>query len=174
MVSGSVVFAAGGTVFLDIEPEPGTAVDKLLVAAGGDSVGYFEFDVADATAPYRLRGQVRFDVDSAIDSGCVPVAAVDAGGAEQTNYVVSVYNHGSVSSFSGTFTGPGDGGGIGDGREITRFEVGAGPPPPPPTRRSDARYRGHGARSPTTIPPRARRASVPADYRSTTCSTTYR
>ncbi len=243
LVSGSVVFAAGGTVFLDIEPEPGAAVDKLLVAAGGDSAGYFEFDVSDATAPHRLRGQVRFDVDSAIDSGCVPVAAVDAGGAvgpvtchrmsnaavefgevqvtvswdsdadldvhvvdatgeeiyfgqrtsgsggvldfdshcrpprprpfrnehvawsqgtapegayavrvnhwencgaEQTNYVVSVYNHGSVSSFSGTFTGPGDGGGTGDGREITRFEVGAGPPPPPRTRRGDARYRGHG------------------------------
>ncbi len=199
--------------------------------------------MADATAPYRLRGQVRFDVDSAIDSGCIPVAAVDADGAagpvtchqmsnaavefgevqvsvswdsdadldlhvvdatgeeiyfgqrtgvsggvldfdshcrpprprpfrnehiawsqgtppqgayavrvnhwdncgaEQTNYVVSVYNHGSVSSFSGTFTGRGDGGGIGDGREITRFEVGDGPPLPPPTRPSDARYRGHG------------------------------
>ena len=37
--------------------------------------------MADATAPYRLRGQVRFDVDSSIDSGCVPVAAVDADGA---------------------------------------------------------------------------------------------
>ena len=81
LVSGSVVFAAGGTVFLDIEPEPGAAVDKLLVADGGDSVGYFEFDVSDATAPYQLRGQVRFDIDSAIDSGCVSVAAVDASGA---------------------------------------------------------------------------------------------
>ena len=39
LVSGSVVFAAGGTVFLDIEPEPGAAVGKLLVAGGADSVG---------------------------------------------------------------------------------------------------------------------------------------
>ena len=81
LVSGSEVFVAGGTVFLDIEPEPDAAVDKLLVAVGGQSDGYFEFDVADATAPYRLRGQVPFDVGAAIDSGCVPVAAVDAGGA---------------------------------------------------------------------------------------------
>ena len=231
LVSGSEVFVAGGTVFLDIEPEPDAAVDKLLVAVGGQSDGYFEFDVADATAPYRLRGQVPFDVGAAIDSGCVPVAAVDAGGAvgpatchemsnavvefgevqvtvswdsdadvdlhvvdpageeiysgqptarsggvldfdshcspphprpfrnehvawsqgtppdgayvvrvnhrancgaAETNYVVSVYNHGRVSTFPGAFSGPGNQGSSGAGRQITRFRVGDSAPPPLP------------------------------------------
>ena len=81
LVSGNAVFAAGGTIFLDVEPESGAAVDKLLVAVGGASPGHLEFDVADAAAPYRLRGNVPFDVDAAIDASCVPVAAVDAGGA---------------------------------------------------------------------------------------------
>ena len=80
-VSGSEVFAAGGTVFLDIEPESGAAVARLLIAVGGNNEGHLEFDVSDAAAPYRLRGQVPFDVDAALDSGCVPVAAVTAGGA---------------------------------------------------------------------------------------------
>lgn len=240
MVSGNRVFATGGTVFVDVTPEPGAAVDKLLVSVGDERFGYYEIDLSDAAASYQVRGQVRFDVDPAIESGCVYVAAVDAGGAvgpaachemlhaavdfaevmvtvswdsdadldltvvdgtgeavyygnvesstggalafnsscgrrswirtehigwslgtppeglyevrldhwwncgtvEQTNYVVSVYNHGQVSTFSGTFTGPGRRVGPRDEREITRFEVGDGPPPR--TRRIDSTYRGHG------------------------------
>ena len=239
-VSGNRVFATGGTVFVDVTPEPGAAVDKLLVSVGDERFGYYEIDLSDAAASYQVRGQVRFDVDPEIESGCVNVAAVDAGGAvgpaachpmlhaagdfadvmvtvswdspadldltvvdgtgeavyygnvesstggvlrytsscgdsswirnehigwslgtppeghyevrldhwwncgtvEQTNYVVSVYNHGQVSTFSGTFTGPGRRVGPRDEREITRFEVGDGPPPR--TRRLGSTYRGHG------------------------------
>ncbi|MDE0025931.1 MAG: putative Ig domain-containing protein [Spirochaetaceae bacterium] len=239
-VSGSRVFMAGGPVFVDVAPEPGASVDKLLVSVGGERFGYYEVDLSDAAASYQVRGQVRFDVDPEIESGCVNVAAVDAGGAvgpvtchemlhaavdfadvmvtvswdsdadldltvvdgtgeavyygntesstggafrirsscgtrswirnehigwsrgtppeghyevrlnhwwncgtvEQTNYVVSVYNHGQVSTFSGTFTGPGARVGPSDEREITRFEVGDGPPPR--TRRLGSTYRGHG------------------------------
>ena len=231
LVSGSEVFVAGGTVFLDIEPEPDAAVDKLLVAVGGQSDGYFEFDVADATAPYRLRGQVPFDVGAAIDSGCVSgsggrrwrrsrprhvprdvecsggvrrgaghrIVGFGRGrrsarsgpcrrgdllrptngpqrrrarlrlalqpphprpfrnehvawsqgtppdgayvvrvnhrancGAAETNYVVSVYNHGRVSTFPGAFSGPGNQGSSDAGRQITRFRVGDSAPPPLP------------------------------------------
>ena len=236
-VSGNRVFVAGGTVFLNVEP--GAAVDKLLVSVGGESFGYYEIDLTEAAAPYRLLGQIRFDVDPAIKSGCIAVAAVDAGGAvgpatchdllqapvefgevqitvswdsdadldlhmvdaageeiyfglkagksggvldfqshcrppelhrnehiawsqgtppegvyvvrvnhwescgaAETNYVVRVYNHGHVSTFSGTFSGPGDRGGWGDGREITQFEVSDGPPPR--TRSIYSSYRGRG------------------------------
>ena len=240
MVSGNRVLMAGGTVFVDVTPEPGATVDKLLVSVGGGRFGYYETDLSEAAASYQVRGQVRFDPDPEIEVDCVIVAAVDAGGAvgpaachpvlyhtidfadvmvtvswdsdadldltvvdgtgeavyygngesstggvlnvisscgarswirnehigwsrgtppeghyevrldhwwncgtvEQTNYVVSVYNHGQVSTFSGTFTGPGRRTGQRDEREITRFEVGDGPPPR--TRRLDSTYRGHG------------------------------
>ena len=239
-VSGSQVFAAGGTVFLDIAPEPGAAVDKLLVSLGEETLGYFEVDVTGVAAPYRLLGQIRFDVDPAIESGCVRIAAVSSGGAvgaaaechqvlqasvdfgevqitvswdsvadldlhvvdpvdeeiyfgrregrsggvldfqshcdpprpfgnehmawsqgtpprgvyvvrvnhwancgaAQTNFVVNVYNYGRISTFSGTFTGPGDRGGFGDGTEVGRFEVSDGPAPR--SRNISSRYRGSG------------------------------
>ena len=241
-VSGNQVFAAGGTVFLDIVPEPGATVDRLLVSLGEEALGHYEVDVTGAAAPYRLLGQIRFDVDPAIESGCVIIAAVGTGGAvgpaaechpvlqapvefgdvqitvswdsvadldlhvvdaageeiyygrlegksggvldftshcggmrprpfrnehmawsqgtppegvyvvrvnhwescgaAETNYVVSVYNHGHVSTFSGAFSGRGDGGGWGDGREITQFEVSDGPSPR--TRSIYSSYRGRG------------------------------
>ncbi|MCY4483317.1 MAG: putative Ig domain-containing protein [Spirochaetaceae bacterium] len=80
-VSGTRVFVAGGTVFLDVAPEPGAAVDKLLVSLGAETLGYYEVDVTGAAAPYRLLGQIRFDVDPAVESVCVAIAAVGAGGA---------------------------------------------------------------------------------------------
>ena len=38
-VAGNAVFVAGGTVFLDVTPEPGAAVDKLLLSIDGESLG---------------------------------------------------------------------------------------------------------------------------------------
>ena len=240
LVSGNLVFTAGGTVFVDVTPESGATVDKLLVSVGDERFGYYEIDLSNAAASHQLRGHVRFDVDPEIESTCVNVAAVDAGGAvgpatchevfhaaidfaevmvtvswdsdadldltvvdgtgeavyygslesttggvfainsscgarswirtehigwslgtppeghyevrldhwwncgtvDETNYVVRVYNHGQVSTFSGTFTGPGSRRGADDEREITQFEVGDGPPPR--TRRLESTYRGHG------------------------------
>ena len=240
LVSGNRVFTAGGTMFVDVTPDPGAAVDKLLVWVGEEQFGYYEIDLTHAAASYQVRAQVRFDVDPEIESGCVNVAAVDAGGAvgpatchrmfhaaidfaevmvtvswdsdadldltvvdgtgepvyygntvsstggafgvisvcgarswirnehigwsrgtppeghyevrldhwsncgtvERTNYVVSVYHHGQVSTFSGAFTGPGSRLGADDERDITEFEVGDGPPPR--TRRLHSTYRGHG------------------------------
>ena len=50
-------------------------------------------------------------------------------GVQETNYTVLVNNGGNVQIFSGTFTGPGDNGGLGSGVEIVVFERTSGPPP---------------------------------------------
>ena len=219
-VSGNHVIAPGGAAFLDVEP--GASADKLLIWVGGVSFGYYEVDVQGAAAPYRLVGEVRFDLDPAIERGCVAVSAVDSNGAvgppmchtilrasvgagdaeitlswdtdadldlhvadpngdevyydseevasggtldlvshcgprafirnehigwsqgtpppglyevrvshwasacdtAETNYIVRIYNHGHVTTFSGTFTGPGARSSRGTGRVITQFTVG--------------------------------------------------
>ena len=64
-------------------------------------------------------------------------------GATETNYVVSVYNHGTTETFSGTFSGPGEYSGRGTGTVITRFEVGDAPAPTPAETLSST-YRGSG------------------------------
>ena len=62
---------------------------------------------------------------------------------EEIDYIVSIYNHGRTSTFSGTFTGPGNEGGRGSGRVITTFEVpGAQRAPVVPSISST--YRGSG------------------------------
>ena len=47
----------------------------------------------------------------------------------ETNYTVRVTNGGESRTFAGTFTGPGNRGGRGDGREIVSFERSVGPAP---------------------------------------------
>ena len=64
--------------------------------------------------------------------------------APETNYIVNVYNRGHVSTFSGTFTGPGDEGGRGSGRVITQFEIPGGKPRPPVVTEITSTYRGSG------------------------------
>ena len=239
-VTGNDVYVAGGSLFLDVEPEPGATVDTLLIAVGGTSFGYYEIDVPDSSAAQRLVGRVRFDLVP-VPSGCLAVSAVDAGGAvgpptchpvgnipvlagdvqvtvswdsdadldlhvadpsgdevharsrevasggeldlvagggcsasgirnehaawtgppppgvyevrvthdascgaAETNYVVSVYNHGTVSTFPGTFTGDGERFARGTGRVITRFEVAGGAPAPAPADTLASTYRGSG------------------------------
>ena len=221
-VTGNNDYVAGGVVFLDIKPEPGAAVDKLLLSIRGQSVGYYEIDLPDGASSHRLVGQVRFDLAPDIPPACLDVSAVDASGtvgpptchvvigiaadfsdvqitvswdtdadldlhvadptghevyfgtpviesggvldvysgddcddpdtrrnehvawsrgtpppgryevrlshymscgAEETNYVVNVYNHGTVTTFSGIFTGDGDNAARGTGRVIAQFEV---------------------------------------------------
>ena len=62
--------------------------------------------------------------------------------APETNYIVNVYNRGHVSTFSGTFTGPGDEGGRGSGKVITQFEIPGGKPRPPVATEITSTYRG--------------------------------
>ncbi|MDE0449628.1 MAG: putative Ig domain-containing protein [Spirochaetaceae bacterium] len=237
--TGNHVYVAGGSVFLDIEPVPGAAVDRLIVSIGPEGFGYYEIDVPDAAGSYRLVGEVPFDMEP-LPNGCLYVSAVDAGGAvgspachvfigadtafsdvqvtvswdtdadldlhvadptghevyfaskrvesggvlfptsdecevdnvrneriawtqgtpppgryevrlshfdsceaEQTNYVLRVYNHGTVSTFTGTLTGPGDDAARGTGQVITTFEV-PGEAPPEPAQAISSSYRGSG------------------------------
>ena len=240
-VTGNHGYAAGGALFLDIEAEPGAAVDKLLLSIDGESFGYYEIDLPDSASSYRLLGWVEFDLPPDIPRACLNVSAVDTGGAvgepschvvinlpvdfgdvqvtvswdtdadldlhvadptghevyfgadevesggvldlfsgnclrpdrrrnehiawsqgtpppgryevrlshydscdvEETSYVVRVYNHGTVSIFTGTFTGPGDDAARGTGRVITTFEV-PGDAPPAPTGAISSTYAGRG------------------------------
>ncbi len=241
-VTGNHRYVAGGAVFLDIEPEPGAAVDKLLLSIRGQSAGYYEIDLPAGASSHRLDGQVRFDLAPDIPPACLDVSAVDASGtvgpptchvvigiaanfsdvqvtvswdtdadldlhvadptghevyfgtrviesggfldvvsggdcddpdgrrnehiawsieapppglyevrlshymscgADDTNYVVNVYNHGTVSTFSGTFTGPGDDAARGTGRVIAQFEL-PGDAPAVPAKAVSSTYRGSG------------------------------
>ena len=80
-LSGNRVLVAGGSVFLDIEPEPGATVEKLLISLGGESFGYYEIDLPRPASSYRLVGQVPFNFDPAVDRTCIGVTAVDDSGA---------------------------------------------------------------------------------------------
>ena len=238
-VVGNHFYVAGGSVFLDIEPQPGATVDKLILSIEGESFGYYEIDVPEAATSHRLVGRLLFDLDPP-PPGCLEVSAVDAGGAvgqptchfvigiptdfsevqvtaswdtdadldlhvadpnghevyfgaeevesggvlfptsdfcepdnfrneriawtegtpppgryevrlshydscgaEETNYVVSVYNHGTVSTFTGTFTGDGEDNARGTGVVITAFHV-PGDAPPEPANAISSTYRGSG------------------------------
>ena len=244
-VSGNHVFVQGGSIFLDVEPAPGSTVDKLLVAIDGEDLAHYEIDLQGAESSYPLLGRLRHELDPELRRLCLWVQAVDDRGAAgpaachpllrgpvdggdveitlswdsdadlnlhvadptgaevyyfseevesggvldfssndrcrpdgridfrnehiawsagspppgiyevrvdhwsscdapETNYVVSVYNHGRTTTFSGTFTGRGDKGDRGSGRVITRFAVtGDAPPPPRPTTLSST-YLGSG------------------------------
>ena len=238
-VIGNHFYVAGGSVFLDIEPEPGATVDKLILSIEGESFGYYEIDVPDAATSHRLVGRVLFDLDPP-PPGCLEVSAVGAGGAvgqptchfvvgiptdfsevqvtvswdtdadldlhvadpnghevyfgakevesggvlfpssdacepdnyrneriawtegmpppgryevrlshydsceaEETNYIVRVYNHGTVTTFTGTFTGDGEDNARGTGVVITTFHV-PGDAPPEPANAISSTYRGSG------------------------------
>ena len=239
-VTGNHFYVAGGSVFLDIEPEPGASVDKLLLSIGDESFGYYEVDLPGGAASHRLVGRVQFDLDPPAP-GCLLVSVVDAGGAvgpptchlvigipvdfsdvqvtvswdtdadldlhvadptghevyfgsrvvesggrlfpdsddcepdnirneriawtegtpppglyevrlshfdscdaEETNYILTVYNHGHTTTFSGTFTGPGGDSARGTGRVITRFEVPGDAPAEAPAKAISSTYRGSG------------------------------
>ena len=65
--------------------------------------------------------------------------------AVETSYIVSVYNHGRTTTFSGTFTGPGsDEGGRRTRRLITAFEVPGATDRPQRTPAISSTYRGSG------------------------------
>ena len=81
-VTGNQVYVAGGSLFLDVEPGPGT--DKLLLSIRGvDFVdfGYYEIDLPDSASSHRIVGQVRFDLPRGIPLVCLDVSAVDSSGA---------------------------------------------------------------------------------------------
>ena len=83
-VAGNRAYVAGGSVFLDVEPGPGT--DKLLLSIRGRTFvdfGYYEIDLPNGASPQRLVARVEFDLDDLgpLPAVCLAVSAVDAGGA---------------------------------------------------------------------------------------------
>ena len=79
-VTGNRGYVAGGSVFLDVEPGPGTG--KLLFSLRGASFGYYEVDLPDSAASQRVVGRLRFDLPQGLPGRiCLDVSAVDAGGA---------------------------------------------------------------------------------------------
>ena len=66
-------------------------------------------------------------------------------GVAETNYVVRVNYRGEISTFSGKFTGEGEGGGRGSGEVITIFTIPGDVSPPPAVKElPPLQYRGHG------------------------------
>lgn len=83
-VTGNRSYVAGGSLFLDVEPGPGT--DKLLLSIRGRTFvdfGYYEIDVPDGASSQRLVARVAFDLEDLgeLPLVCLDVSAVDAGGA---------------------------------------------------------------------------------------------
>ena len=81
-VTGNEVYVAGGSLFLDVEPGPGT--DKLLLSIRGRTFvdfGYYEIDVPAGASSHRLVARAEFDLPSGIPRVCLDVSAVDADGA---------------------------------------------------------------------------------------------
>ena len=64
-VSGNSTVISGGTFFLDVEPDPGAALDKLLLTFAGDSFGYYEIELPEVASSYRVVGQIAHDIDAA-------------------------------------------------------------------------------------------------------------
>ena len=83
-VTGNHGYLAGGSIFLDVEPGPGT--DRLLLSIAGSTFvdfGFYEIDVPDGASSHRLVARVEFDLDDLgpLPRACLMVSAVDAGGA---------------------------------------------------------------------------------------------
>jgi len=98
------------------------------------SGGRLDLDSNVACAIDGVRNEnITWDVGTA-PSGMytVRVDYWSACGVNATNYTVLVNNGGEIEIFRGTFSGSGDGGGIGSGVEVTTFTRGTAPAGAPP------------------------------------------
>lgn len=140
----SLIEAAGGDIQVSVTWDTDADVDLHVVEPGGAEIYYGsptsasggELDI-DANAACSTSSLTQENVGWAPGSApagtyIVRVDYWDACGAVQTDYIVTVSLRpgvpsvpglpgSGVSVFTGTFTGPGDQGGAGSGREITRF-----------------------------------------------------
>ena len=77
-LSGNHSVISGGAFFIEVEPESGSALDKLLISFAGDDSGYYELDLQEIAASYNIVGQIAHDVDpTALQSFSLSVVAVD-------------------------------------------------------------------------------------------------
>lgn len=140
----NLIEAAGGDIQVSVTWDTDADVDLHVVEPGGAEIYYGsptsgsggELDI-DANAACSTSNLTQENIGWAPGSApagtyIVRVDYWDACGAVQTNYIVTVSLRPGVPAvpglpgsgvqvFTGSFTGPGDQGGAGDGREITRF-----------------------------------------------------
>ena len=74
-VSGSSTVISGGAFFLDVEPEAGFDVDKLLISFAGERFGYYSIDLPYSARSYRVIGYVSSRVD--LSNFSISITAVD-------------------------------------------------------------------------------------------------
>lgn len=74
-VSGSSAVISGGAFFLDVEPEVGFDVDKMLISFAGERFGYYSIDLPYTARSYRVVGYVPSRVD--LSDFSLSITAVD-------------------------------------------------------------------------------------------------
>ncbi len=130
----NVVAAGGGDVQITVSWDVDADLDLHVLAPDGDEV-YFNsprvesggvLDIASSCGkfPFVRNEHIGWSAGTPPPGPYeVRVNHWESCVVEEIDYIVSIYNHGRTSTFSGTFTGPGNEGGRGSGRVITTFEV---------------------------------------------------
>ena len=145
-----------GDVQVTVSWDSDADLDLHVADPNGDEVYYFS-EVVESGGEHDLFSNERCNLDHrrnehiAWTGGPPPpghyevrVTHDDSCDAAETNYIVTVYNHGTTTTFSGTFTGPGEYSGRGTGTVITRFLVPGDEPTPEPPQTLSSTYRGSG------------------------------
>lgn len=120
-------------------------VDLHVVSPGGEEVFYGQRQVAsggeldlDSNAGCRIDGVRNENITWPVGRAPRGVYTVrvdywNSCGVSETNYTVRINNGGAVQIVRGSFTGPGDQGGLGSGRTVATFERQTGSAPQAPS-----------------------------------------
>ena len=153
-----VAGVGGGQVQITVSWDTDADLDLHVLDPNGDEVFWYQPQVASGgeldlesnadCEPDFIRNEHIAWTGGAPPAGRyeVRVNHFSSCGAVETDYLVTVYNHGRTSTFSGTFVGRGSGvdGGFGAGRVITVFEVPGAAGRPQRTPAISSTYRGSG------------------------------
>ena len=138
-VALSVTRVGTGDVQVTLSWDRDSDVDLHVVAPGGEEIFYAHPRSASG-GTLDLDSNAACDIDGVRNENITwPTGRAPRGqytvrvdywsscGVSSTNYTVRVNNGGSVQVVSGTFTGPGDQGGVAGGRTVATFERLSGP-----------------------------------------------
>lgn len=140
-LSTTVLGVGTGDVQVTLAWDADADVDLHVVAPGGEEV-FYGHRRASSGGELDLDSNAGCEIDGVRNENITwPVGAAPRGsyivrvdywsncGVQRTNYTVRVNNGGAVQLITGDFTGSGDAGGAGAGREVARFERTSGPAP---------------------------------------------
>ena len=140
-LSTTVLGVGTGDVQVTLAWDADADVDLHVVAPGGEEV-FYGHRRASTGGELDLDSNAGCEIDGVRNENITwPVGAAPRGsyivrvdywancGVQRTNYTVRVNNGGAVQLVTGFFTGSGDAGGAGSGREVARFERTSGPAP---------------------------------------------